>query len=718
MPAFRCSISLALTLTIAGTTTAAAQVLQRRFDPDRNGPWTVVDLGQQDRDVVTHDPRAFAVGEGGEVHAVCKVPLEGPPTGGAVLRVDRGAAEPIGGPLGDDPAAILATGGTLFVAGKGFGAQPARVLRLDGGTWIPAHDGALDSEMRGLAMHDGSLHVATKSDGVYRLDGRALDRVGATTTVQPEGYAWEALGDYVADIHDGALAPDGALVVAGKDQRVRRWDGEAWRDLGNLSEATWDAAGVPVGFVREPKGVGVAPDGTIYVGTKGLDGSSEGRDRGAVWRWTGVAWERVGTVELRKEAKRVIPLAGGSLVAGTNESGVFRWDGGAWTAINAGLPVDAGGKIKGERLFLAADGQLYVAIQNAIYRRGTGATGAWTEVGFFPLGEEVTFVGVALGRLHAGCKVGASAGAVYVQESDGWSQLGGDLPRDVKQLAWSPGGDLYAVMGAGAGTVRWSGGAWSSVLGNLTGDASDFKQLILPTDSELFGVSKLGVQRGAFRREPIEIVDFALKNRAVTAIGGAGGHLFAIAETDGVFRRTAGATTDDGLDWVVGTSGLPDVELRGIATVGDRTFVLGKHLLYEGVVGADGTLALRSFGTNPGKAALDGNGQLIFTGETDFTALAAHGDRLFVGTKDGLFVTRAGRVWELYNGPAEVKALAIVGDLLHVAVKAKEVPDPAEPTRELHSAQVWIHDLRDDEDDGRHEPAAGGCAVAGGSGAA
>lgn len=696
---------------------AAAQVLERRFDPTRNGPWTVIDLGTAGVDATTCDPRALA-DAGGAVHLLCKTPVEGPPTGGGVWRVDGDRALAVGGPLGDDPAAILAADGALWVAGKGsLGGQPARVLRLDGATWAPAHDGGLDAEVRGLALHDGELHVATKHDGVYRLAGGALARTGVTRTILPEGYVWAQLGDHAAELHEAALVPGGGLVVVGKDQRVRRWDGQAWADLGNLAEATWDAAGVPVTFVREPKAVAVGADGTIVVGTKGLAGAAEGRDRGAVWRWTGGAWERLGDAAMAKEARRVLVLEGGVILAGTNESGVWRWDGAAWTAVNDGLPVESGGKIKGERLALGDDGALYVASKNLVHRRPVTAAGAWTEVGFLAGGEEVTAVGTAGGALYVGCKVGTAGGAVYRQTADGWQQLGPDLARDVKQLVWSPSGELHAVLGGGTGALRWSGGVWIEILGALTGDAGDFKQLLLPTAADLYAVSKQGLQVGAFRREPLEVVEHALRNADVSGLAVAGGQLWAPTKVGGLFRRATDAATEDGVDWQRATAGLPEVELVGVTETGADVVVIGKRLLYRGRVGADGTLVVTPFGGNPGKAALDGDGALIFTGETDFTAVVEHRGRLFAGTKDGLFTSRDGRVWQLYNGPAEVKALALVGGVLHVAVKSRRVPDPVgAPTVEQHGAQVWTKDLELDPDVDEPPRASAGCAAGGAGG--
>jgi MYXO-CTERM domain-containing protein len=708
--AMRIAAFLACTLTAAS---ASAQTLDRNFDADRNGPWTVAPL------VVggdACDPRGVVVHEGAP-HVACKVPLEGPPRGGALLRVDGAAATPVA-TLDDDPSLIAEIDGALLIGTKGTvtNADP-QVLALEGGGWRTLHDVAFGAEIRALAQHRGELHVATKSDGVFVIRDRGLVRVGARATTVPEGYQWSPVGDWTVDVHDAALGGD-QLVAVGKDLRVRRWDGAAWADLGNVAEATYGDGGVPVTFLREPKAVAVGADGTIYAGTKGMAGSAEGKDVGAVWRWDGTGWLRLGTAAMKKEVKRLV-VAGGALWAGTNESGVWRWDGAAWIDTSAGLPAETDGKVKGERLSLGADGALYVAIKNSVLRRAlTGET--WTEVGFFPNGEEATSTLIdQAGALWVGAKVGASGGAVYRRDGATWTQLGTDLAREVKQLVQTASGDLYAVLGGGAGAARWTGTAWVSVLGNLSGDASDFKGMLLVSDVDLVAVTKVGLQRGAFQREPLEIIESALRNLDLGGLVALGDQLFAITKQDGVLRVAADASGDDGQWWVAGANGVPGVELTTAAVVDRRVFVIAKRLLYAASLGADGRLQATAFGANPGKATLDGNGDLVFTGETEFTAVAAHGDRVFAGTKDGLFVSDDGGLrWELFNGPAEIKALTIADGVLRALIVATTVPDPVgAPTVSVKTAAVWSRDLMVVDEPTPPDDDGGGCSTSSAPGA-
>lgn len=101
-------------------TPAAAQVLQRDFDPQRNGPWEVTPLVVGE---TACDPRGVAV-HAGVPHVVCKLPLEGPPTGGALLRTEGGRVVQVGPNLGDDPVTLALVDGSLVIGGSRARASP------------------------------------------------------------------------------------------------------------------------------------------------------------------------------------------------------------------------------------------------------------------------------------------------------------------------------------------------------------------------------------------------------------------------------------------------------------------------------------------------------------------------------------------------------------------------------------------------------------------
>jgi hypothetical protein len=213
------------------------------------------------------------------------------------------------------------------------------------------------------------------------------------------------------------------------------------------------------------------------------------------------------------------------------------------------------------------------------------------------------------------------------------------------------------------------------------------------------------------------VVETPLRNLDLGAILTVRDGLFALTKQDGVFRAIDDPAGDDGRWWTEGAEGLPDVELTSLAAFEERAFVIGKQLLYEATAGDDGRLHTEAFGTNPGKAALDGNGELVFAGETELTAVAIDGDRVFAGTKDGLFVTRdRGLTWDLYNGPAEVKGLTIVDGVLHALVVSRMVPDPiGQPTVEVKAAALWSHRLADDVVVEPEPPTGCGCSTRSGA---
>jgi hypothetical protein len=673
--------------------TVSAQVLQRRFDPDRHGPWRVIPMGDAAKagNAEACDPKLLSVGPNGEVYVLGKLPFAGPPSGGVVLRVTADGLEQVGEQTDSDPGAFLTrSDGSFLLGGRGTAtARGGELLGLDEGEWNLLTSSSLPDEITSLLELDGQVLVGAKNDGVYRWSADKVERVGATTTIVPSGFVWEALGDYTAEQERIAARADGALVTLGKDYLVREWRKDGWSTLGDLAKVTTSELGLVTGL-REYKSVLVTPDDALYVGTKGLAGAPEGKDVGAVFRWTGEDWARVGTnAALKKEAKQLLWSEAFGLVVGTNEGGVFRLVSEEWVALNEGLVANADGKIKGERLASAPDGSLYVAATNALYRRSADAT-AFAQVGFFPLGQEIKSIGFVGTGVYVGTKVGADQGAVYRLDGPSeWTQLGADLSKPVEQLVAVANDEMYAALGGGAGAVMWNGATWTPMTGALTGVAAEFKHILRLSPSEFAAATKSGVVVGDFRKEPLEVIDLALRNREVKSLIHAGGTTLAVTKS-GVFGLVEQAETDDGLGWVEASKGLPDVELEGAVARDEEVFVIGKKLLYSGAV-EGGVLEVKPLGDNPGTAALDGDGNLIYAGETEFKGVAflADGSPL-AATKDGLFARDRDGAWTLYNGPAEVKAVATVGDTVYAIVKEKWVPDLDDPTTVKEETSLWI----------------------------
>jgi hypothetical protein len=696
-------VTLALVLSVAGAT--RAQTIQRTLAVDPKSGWKTFVVGSNDPEKpLGDDPKSLVAGADGKVYVLAKKPFEGPPRQGYVASVSDKGLDVLGAVLDEDPGALLDAPGGLLFAGKGTVMERHGTLfGFDGTDWSPRIEAPVSAELFSLAVHRGAVVVGTKGDGVMQLSGSALERVGATTTVLEEGYFWTSFGDYSGEVEAIVRRDDGAVVSAGKDFRVLVFEGDSHTELPDLTDAMFDAEGVLVSARRELKAVAVC-DGQLYVGTKGREGSPEGKDRGALFRLDEDAWTRVGNSDaMQKEVKAIVCLGGGKLALGTNESGVFLWDGETFSQKNEGL-ASSMGKTKGEKLVRGADGALYVAQQNSLLRRASLDGGSWQEVGFFELGEQIEHVAVsAAGTVFVGAKVGASSGAVYRLGESGttdWTQLGEDLSREVKRLVLGADESLYALLGAGAGALVWEGNAWTSILGALTGAPAELKDLIALDDGSFVAGTKAGLLTGVFREEPQTIVESALGRQEIIALLSLGDSLFAATKAAGIYRLVADAAGDDGQGWAEGARGLPQLDIETVEKVSaDTALVVGKKLLYRARLAADGLLDVVPMGKNPGAAMLDGNGDVVYVGETELksAALDPANELLYVGTNDGLFVSEnSGETYAAITGPAEVKDVVLAGEQLVLVAKESEYIDANDPTAKVDRAVVAVFAAAED----------------------
>lgn len=697
----RHTIPIAALLVLATSSSATpvrAQVLQETFDRERNGPWTVIPLGDNESETLSHDPKDMTVGSDGSVYLTTKVPIAGPPRDGAVFRVQDKELEQVGGALRQDPDSVLDTHEGLLIGTKGTAmARLGEVLRLDGDSWTPMAQEPLRSEVESMLFRDDRVWVGTKNDGVFTLEDKRYQRVGATTSEVAQGYHWEAIGQLALELEAVASDRDARVVVAGKyDTLIFRDD--AWGKLGDLSGAKYDEAGAVTSVLREIKALTVSDSGVIYAGTKGLAGSAEGPDSGRLWRWQDETWTELGApMGLRKEVKVIAAITDERIFVAGNESGLWLWDGSTMREINDGIAA-VDGKRKCEALVVHGE-SIYAGVANAVYERPIDLSSSWRELGFFAHGEEIKAIAVdAEGTVHVGAKVGSGAGAVYRVKDSGLEAMGGDLTREAKQLRFGPDGTLYVTLGAGGGSVLWTGSAWQSILGSLTGAAAEIKQFVVLDDGTIVGATKAGAYRGTFVPEAQTLVNTPLRNLEAKALVSFAEQIYVATKVGGVFRLTDDESTDDGKAWVNDTIDLPKLEIEGMFVVDDAVFVASNRLLYRGTPDVEGRLKFAPFGNNPGKAALDGDGQVVFAGETRFTSVARDSSgRIFAGAESGLWVNEGGaREWTLYNGPGAVKSLVIVDDVLYVAVKETLAPEPeADPARRREQASLWVKSLRE-----------------------
>lgn len=686
---------------------AAQPVLQRSFAPPEHSRWRTVSLGSTDDNPRSYDPKRMGVGADGRVHIYAKRPLAGPAQGTAVLVLRDDAAELAGPELTVDGDALLVENDGVLVGTRGTQSmRRPEVYRLQGGAWQNLTPTPLSAEVRSLWRHDGVLYAGTNGDGIYRVSAGQSSRVGVRTVIQRDSYTWTQLGDYGADMQRVAPLSGGQLVALGKDLRVRRWDGTGWADLGNVAAVTFDAMGAITGYLREPKAVVIA-GGVIYVGTKGGVGAPEGKDEGAVWRWTGSVWERMGAESMKKEVTQLVALSDGTLLAGTSEAGVYRWDGTSWTARNQGITPDAG-KIKAETLTVGSDGQLYVGVKNVLLR-STNRADQWTEVGFLRTGEEIKAVILnTSGQALVGVKRGDGTGAVMRWSGTEFVQVGADLPREVRSLLYN-GATLLSGLGGGGGAVRLDGDQWQPITGNLSGDSTDVKQLLL-AEGALYAATKAGLHKGQYSPQ-VSTVTSPISQREIGWMWTRDGALHVGLKQGGIWRLSPDPLGDDGQGFTRADSDLPDGQMNAFVQLETEVLAVGFQLLYKAPTD---TLRFTNAGSNPGTAQLDGDGNLTYVGQSELKTALRDNGALYVGTKDGLFRSSDdGQTWKPVSGPADVKHMLRVGRTLYVAAKESVIPDPANaPTVTRDSAGVFVRDLDGSWDDGAGATASG-CSMSG-----
>ncbi len=306
------------------------------------------------------------------------------------------------------------------------------ILRWDGAAWQPvvAFDGALEA----LATFDGELVAAGHFVGIDDVPARGIARWN--------GKAWRSLGDspndgvddYVFDL----LVYDEQLIVAGSFDTA---GGVAARGVASWDGAQWHALGAGLG--GEYYGVytvGVYQDQIVAGGSFGaFSGDPE-----YVARWDGTAWQPLGSGT--NDAVFALAVYSGELIVGGNfgeaggqpADGIARWNGSEWRSMGS-------------------------------------------EVGQYPF---VSALGVYQADLFAGGAFSSMHGvpAINIARWDGaaWHTIDDGLGGTVRALA-SHNNDLIAAgyLHSSCGTplpgriARWDGQCWNAM--TTTHDPSGFR---------------------------------------------------------------------------------------------------------------------------------------------------------------------------------------------------------------------------------------------------
>ncbi|MDO7875411.1 T9SS type A sorting domain-containing protein [Hymenobacter sp. ASUV-10] len=413
-------------------------------------------------------------------------------------------------------ALAAAPGGGLYAGGQVLNstAPSTGVLRWNGSRWAPLGPGALGNHsvyVQALAVGaGGELYLGGQfgrangvgADHIARWDGSIWQPLGA-------GSGNGLYGETTAV----AVGPNGNVYVGGNIGKagnvlangVACWNGSSWSSLG---------AGTANGIVGWVEALAVAPNGDVYAG--GDFSQAGGVSANNVARWNGTAWSALGSGSTNGVVGRVRALVvapsgelyvGGQLTraGGAVANGVARWNGTAWDALSGGLTYNSlAGSVRA--LALAPNGSLYVG---GIFTRAGTATAenvarwngtAWTSLnagtGINAISNVYALAVTPNGDLYAGGSFGRVAGqAIYdVARWNGstWSALGAGVGGGlgavsnlrVTALAATASGHLYlgGLFGQAGGTpvhnlVRWDGSAWlplgSGLNGEVVGLASD-----------------------------------------------------------------------------------------------------------------------------------------------------------------------------------------------------------------------------------------------------
>ena len=188
----------------------------------------------------------FAMEEqGGAIYAGGRFTDAGGAPAANIAMWDGSTWSALGSGTDDIVFTVVSLGGDIYAGGdfSSAGGVPAdHVARWDGAVWSTVGDG-FDGKVRILAVHDGALHAG----GSFVMSGAST----VNGIARWNGIAWEALDDGLQGgfVEVRALASiENLLYVGGQfdtagspaiaANNVARWDGVAWSDLGDGTNAS------------------------------------------------------------------------------------------------------------------------------------------------------------------------------------------------------------------------------------------------------------------------------------------------------------------------------------------------------------------------------------------------------------------------------------------------------------------------------------------------
>jgi len=255
------------------------------------------------------------------------------------------------GTTGSAVNALALHGGAIHAAWYDFDVSPSRsrVSYWDGAAWISIGDVVSGNWFNTLHSHGGDLFVG---GSFTSMNSTTMNRLARW-----DGTAWSQLGDSLIGVNnvvDALESFEGDLIVGGRftsaggvaASGVARWNGTDFSPMG---------AGFSVG------GGATVYDFEIH------EGALHAAHASGVYRWDGAAWTQVVAVSAAKALLSVgndLYFAGRfSSAGGVAVEDVARWDGAQVHAIGAGL---APGGLGAYALAQFADGTIAVGHQEAL----------------------------------------------------------------------------------------------------------------------------------------------------------------------------------------------------------------------------------------------------------------------------------------------------------------------------------------------------------------
>jgi trimeric autotransporter adhesin len=340
---------------------------------------------------------------------------------------------------------------------------------------------------------DFSLAQGVVAPGTARLDGSGFSRVG-------EGLGLSGATRSICVWDDGggpALYVGGHFWTAGDivAPGLARWDGAGWSAVGELP------FGCRVFAMAPHEGAGALGPGLYAGGNLAFEGEPDG-----VLRWDGSAWRHLGdglllagkSLAIYDEGMGEALFVGGDL-ASPVEDALFRWDGTAWSALGAGMrwervramcvydPPGAEGaglyvageaRLESEQWYHRAlarwDGQSWSEVGGGVWSEGSNGY-VFRLVVFDPSGTGEAAELYVLGDFdHAG-DVPAENFARWDGQSWEAVEIPGELPSlptDSAMAVLDLGSGPALYVGVPSGVLRWDGQSWSVYADGLTAVAS------------------------------------------------------------------------------------------------------------------------------------------------------------------------------------------------------------------------------------------------------